>query len=72
MRPVLPQQNTTLRASCLAMPSMGSMVLRMDGRKGTMPNAVRKRGCHGGGRPSPFPTHPPPQDLGGTHSVGRR
>lgn len=43
MPTVLPQQKTTLSASCLAIPSMGSMVLRMDGRKGTMPNAVRER-----------------------------
>lgn len=43
MPTVLPEQNTTLSASCLVMPSMGSMVLRMDGRKGTMPNAVKER-----------------------------
>lgn len=63
MPTVLPQQNTTLSASCLAIPSMGSMVLRMDGRKGTIPNAVRERLSQGlQAQPSSHP--PPPSGLG--------
>lgn len=67
MPTVLPQQNTTFSASCLAMPSMGSMVLRMDGRKGTMSNAVRERQSQGL-QAQPTSRLPPPQDLEGTHS----
>lgn len=65
--PVLPQQNTTFSASCLAMPSMGSMVLRMDGRKGTMSNAVRES-ISQGLQAQPISCLPSPQDLEGTHS----
>ena len=56
--PVLPQQNTTFIESCLAAPSMGSMVLRMDVRKGTMPNTARKGASQ---RPTATPT--PPHNL---------
>lgn len=56
--PVLPQQNTTFIESCLAAPSMGSMVLRMDVRKGTMPNTARRGASQ---RPTATPT--PPHNL---------
>lgn len=58
--PVLPQQNATLIVSCLAMPSMGSMVLRMDVRKGTMPNTAR------GGRVREAPPAPASPGLAST------
>lgn len=66
MPTVLPQQKTTLSASCLAIPSMGSMVLRMDGRKGTMPNAVREKLSQG--LQAQSTSHPPPlQNFEGAH-----
>lgn len=68
MPTVLPQQKTTLSASCLAIPSMGSMVLRMDGRKGTMPNAVRERLSQGLQAQS-LPTHPLFRTLNGPSEV---
>lgn len=66
MPTVLPPQNTTFSASCLAMLSIGSMVLRMDGRKGTISNAVRERMSRGLQAQSASRL-PPPQDMEGTH-----
>lgn len=58
-----PKQNTTLMESCLARLSMGSMVLRMDVRKGTVPNTARRGASR---RPRPRPAPRAPRETEGT------